>query len=225
MDILSSSQSTAQTYGATAQNSQAATDRQALASDFETFLKMLTAQMKNQDPLNPVDSNDFATQLATFSGVEQQVKTNDLLAGLKTQMMTASLADMSGWVGMEARTTLPVEFSGAPIELIAKTPQTADTAELIVKDDQGNIVQRLPVSASETTLSWAGVSEKGAPFKNGIYSFEIEAFSQGSLLGNHTPESYQTIHEMRVEGEEAFIVLSDLRSYPAHNVTGLRSGS
>ena len=44
-----------------------------LSSDFETFLKMLTTQMQNQDPLNPVDSTDYATQLATFSSVEQQV--------------------------------------------------------------------------------------------------------------------------------------------------------
>ena len=41
------------------------------SSDFETFLKMLTVQMQNQDPLNPVESTDYAVQLATFSGVEQ----------------------------------------------------------------------------------------------------------------------------------------------------------
>ncbi|MFV2001871.1 MAG: flagellar hook capping FlgD N-terminal domain-containing protein, partial [Paracoccaceae bacterium] len=51
-------------------------------SDFETFLKLLTTQLKNQDPLKPVDSSDFAVQLATFSSVEQQVKTNDLLTSL-----------------------------------------------------------------------------------------------------------------------------------------------
>ena len=55
-------------------------------SDFETFLIMLTTQMKIQDPLNPIDSSDFAVQLATFSSVEQQVKTNDLLASLGQQL-------------------------------------------------------------------------------------------------------------------------------------------
>ena len=59
--------------------------RAEVSSDFETFLKMLTVQMQNQDPLNPVDSSDYAIQLATFSGVEQQVKTNDLLASLGQQ--------------------------------------------------------------------------------------------------------------------------------------------
>ena len=53
-----------------------------LSSDFETFLKMLTTQLENQDPLNPIDSTDYAVQLATFAGVEQQVLTNDLLESM-----------------------------------------------------------------------------------------------------------------------------------------------
>jgi len=78
-----------------------------ISSDFETFLKMLTVQLENQDPLNPVDSADYAVQLATFSGVEQQVQTNDLLKQLATQLGTGSIAQMASWVGMEARTTAP----------------------------------------------------------------------------------------------------------------------
>ena len=73
----------------------------AITSDFETFLRMLTVQMQNQDPLNPVDSNDYATQLATFSGVEQAVLTNDLLTTLTTQLNSSGLADMAAWVGKD----------------------------------------------------------------------------------------------------------------------------
>lgn len=54
--------------------------------DFETFLKMLTTQIRNQDPLNPMEGSDFAVQLATFSGVEQQVQTNDLLQKMTDQL-------------------------------------------------------------------------------------------------------------------------------------------
>ncbi len=50
----------------------------AVTSDYETFLRMLTTQLQNQDPMNPMESDDFAMQLATFSGVEQQVKTNEI---------------------------------------------------------------------------------------------------------------------------------------------------
>ena len=50
-----------------------------IGNDFNTFLVMLTTQLQNQDPLNPIESSDYAVQLATFSGVEQQVRTNQLL--------------------------------------------------------------------------------------------------------------------------------------------------
>ena len=78
MEINSQSFSQATTGNTAAAGSSA----KAISSDFETFLKMLTVQMQNQDPLNPVDSSDYAVQLATFSGVEQQAQTNDLLKGL-----------------------------------------------------------------------------------------------------------------------------------------------
>ena len=99
-----------------------------ISSDFETFLKMLTAQMENQDPLNPLDSQDFATQLATFSGVEQQVKTNDLLKALSTNLGVSGLSDMAGWIGREARIAAPAPFDGSPIEVLPDPPISADSA-------------------------------------------------------------------------------------------------
>ena len=71
----------------------------ALASNFETFLTLLTTQMKNQDPLSPMDSNQFTAQLTQMAGVEQQLLTNDLLTSLlrlkllqKTKMVKKRLS-------------------------------------------------------------------------------------------------------------------------------------
>ena len=105
-----------------------------IGSDFEVFLQMLTAQMKYQDPLNPVDSTDYATQLATFSGVEQAVLTNDLLKSLTTQMGTGGLIDMAGLVGKEVRSTADVYFEGEPITLMPSQTVASDSAELVVRD-------------------------------------------------------------------------------------------
>ena len=79
MDVISTS-SVSNSFG-TAGSS---TSTGGISSDFNTFLRMLTVQMQNQDPLNPIDSADYAVQLATFSGVEQQVRTNQL-AGRRWQ--------------------------------------------------------------------------------------------------------------------------------------------
>ena len=83
-----------------------------LSSDFETFLKMLTAQAQYQDPLEPIDSTQYASQLAQFSAVEQQVLSNDLLTALVGQMGGSDLSRLAGWVGMEARSDAPVMFYG-----------------------------------------------------------------------------------------------------------------
>lgn len=71
--------------------------------DFETFVKMLTTQLKNQDPLDPMDSANFASQLAAFSSVEQQVLTNDRLETIKNQLASSGLLSHSEWVGKFAK--------------------------------------------------------------------------------------------------------------------------
>ena len=79
-----------------------------LASDFDTFLQLLTAQIRNQDPLNPADSTEFVAQLATFSNVEQAVQTNDLLKEMSSQMSLQNMSEMSSLVGIEALAVIPV---------------------------------------------------------------------------------------------------------------------
>ena len=118
-----------------------------ISADFEMFLKMLTVQMQNQDPLNPVDSTDYATQLATFSGVEQAVMTNDLLKALSAQLTSGGLADMAAWVGKEARAATPAYFDGQPVTLAPNPAALADQAEIIVRNDLGVEVQRFSVPA------------------------------------------------------------------------------
>lgn len=87
-------------------------------AEFDTFLKMLTAQLKNQDPLNPMEGTDFAVQLATFSGVEQQTQTNKLLNQLVTQLGNGGgLGQTANWIGKEARTTEPVWFGDTALTL------------------------------------------------------------------------------------------------------------
>lgn len=73
------------TSGTPAAASATASGRVNLVSNFETFLQLLTAQLKNQDPLSPLDSNDFTAQLTQMAGVEQQLLTNDLLEALVNQ--------------------------------------------------------------------------------------------------------------------------------------------
>ena len=60
-----------------------------LAGNFQTFLTLLTTQLQNQNPLDPLDTNQFTQQLVQFAGVEQQLKTNDQLTSLVSLQKTA----------------------------------------------------------------------------------------------------------------------------------------
>ena len=83
-------------------------DKNSLAGNFQTFLTLLTTQLKNQNPLDPLDTNQFTQQLVQFAQVEQQIKSNDLLAGLvlleKRSEATAALAYVGSTVVVDGST-------------------------------------------------------------------------------------------------------------------------
>ncbi len=223
MDTISSLAGTTATRannGATAATAQAGTT---LNSDFETFLKMLTAQMQNQDPLNPVDSTEFASQLAAFSTVEQQVRTNDLLTGLGTQLSVLGMGQLQGWVGMNARAEMPVTFSGSAVPLTLTTQPGTDLARLVVRDAAGGIVQELDVPTSGGEFRWSGRDAAGTILSTGTYSVSVDSFQGDELLGSKPVTAQARIVEARLSGGSTVLVMDGGQQVSAANILGLRS--
>lgn len=218
METTSATTATTNTQAATA-TTDAKTDKDVISSDFTTFLKMLTAQIQNQDPLDPMSSEDFSTQLATFSGVEQQVKTNDLLSALGAQM---GMSQFATWIGLEARAQASANFDGTPISVLPTPDTEADSAELVVRDQAGDVVQRLPFTPSTDEIQWAGVSDTGEPFEDGLYSFEVESYSDDTLLGTSKAEVYAEIVEAKNQDGATVLVLAGGAEISADGVSALR---
>ncbi len=193
-----------------------------LNSDFETFLKMLTAQMKNQDPLNPVDSTEFASQLAAFSTVEQQVMTNDLLTGLGQQLGVLGMGQLQGWVGMTARAEMPVVFDGSPVSLTYSVRPQADLAQMIVRDSSGGIVQQRNVPVAGGDFVWTGRGEDDAPLPPGTYSISVDSFLGQDVLGSAPVQSQARIVEAQLSGGTTVLVMEGGQHVPAANILGLR---
>ncbi|NCO86070.1 MAG: flagellar basal body rod modification protein [Rhodobacterales bacterium] len=210
------------TASATTPSAAAGTSTRKIASDFDTFLRMLTVQMQNQDPLNPVDSSDYAVQLATFSGVEQQVQTNDLLKAMAAQMGTSGMAQMAAWVGREARAPVAAHFTGAPITVAPNPALLADTVEMVVRNSSGTEVQRMTIPTGAAPVEWSGVGEGGLPFPSGLYSFEIISSANGEVLLAEQADVYSTVTEVRSEGGQTILMLSGGVAVPASLVTALR---
>lgn len=219
MDISPSAIATANRGGS---QGAAASAEPVLASDFETFLKMLTAQAKYQDPLEPIDSSEYAAQLAQFSMVEQQVLSNDLLTALTAQLGSGNMAQMANWIGMEARTTAPVQFDGSPISITPNPAAVSDEVFLAVYDSNGREVQRNALPISSEPVEWAGVSDDGTPFETGLYSFEVESHAKGELLLSDPAETYARITEARTQAGQTMLVLEGGTTILASDVSGLR---
>lgn len=201
MDVSATAQTTAS--AAAAGNS----NRTLVNSDFETFLQMLTTQMQNQDPLNPMESTEFATQLATFSGVEQQVRTNDLLTALSDRVAVSSMGDLAGWIGMEARAEMPMSFDGQPLSLIAPDNPQADRMDLVVTDAEGQTLQRLQVPEADTPFQWAGVTTDGSPLPNAVYGFHVEYFNDDVPIDTRPAQGYARIDEAQMIDGEVWLSL------------------
>ena len=196
--------------------------KSALSGDFETFLKMLTAQMKNQDPLNPIESSDYAVQLATFSNVEQSVRTNQLLEGLQSQFGVLGMAQLAGWVGQEARAAAPVYFDGGPVTLSPNPAASADRAVLVVKDAQGRVVSREDLPVSADAYQWLGADMTGDQLPRGTYNLSLESYFEDSLLMQNAVEYYAPILEAKGGEGGTRLVLRGGIEVSATAVTALR---
>jgi flagellar basal-body rod modification protein FlgD len=200
-----------------------ASGKATISSDFETFLKMLTAQARYQDPLEPIDSTEYAAQLAQFSMVEQQVKTNDTLAGFVSQLGSQNAASLSAWVGKEVRAEAPARFDGSPITVSPQTAPGADKAYLVVSNDAGTIVDRKVLPMTGGNVIWSGLDGDGMPFASGIYRFAVESHSGEENLGTAPAEVYSTVHEAQIEAGEVVLVLDGGQTVSALTVSALRN--
>jgi flagellar basal-body rod modification protein FlgD len=194
-----------------------------ISADFEVFLQMLTTQLKYQDPQNPMDSTEFASQLATFAGVEQQVIGNELLAGMSAQLSTSAMAEIAGWIGQEVRVASPVYFDGTPVTISPNPALVADSAELVVRDENGTEIARQSIPVSADPIEWAGVTTDGAPLPSGIYSFEVVSFAEGEEILSETAEIYAEVVEIRSQGGVNILMLEGDIAVPASAATAIRT--
>lgn len=205
----------------TTTNSQTQESTAALSSDFDTFLKMLTAQIQNQDPLNPMDSSDYAVQLATFSGVEQQVQTNDLLRELTSSSMS-EISNFAGWVGMEALAEGPVSFDGTPVAVQFDLPAGSAKAELVVSDTNGDEIYRKNITGETSPYDWTGVSATGAKLTSDKYYLHIESTDAAGDTTEAPVTSFARVVELRDGTNGPEIVLAHGGAISVNDVTALR---
>lgn len=166
----------ATTSAANAQAAKSAADTQMLADDFDTFLQLLTTQLRNQDPLEPMDTNQFTQQLVQFSGVEQQIRSNSYLETLIASTKAQAVNAVVGYLGSTVKaqgTTTNLTDGGASWHLTS--PVSAEGSTLSISDQNGREVFSRPyaVSAGESLFTWDGRMSNNQMAPDGMYSLLV----------------------------------------------------
>jgi flagellar basal-body rod modification protein FlgD len=219
--------STALKTASTAGLTKSEQDRKTIAQNFDQFLGLLTTQLRNQSPLDPLDANQFTQQLVQFSSVEQQLKTNDLLtkmaqsfgggaAGGGGKLTAASAAALIGTkVSVDASTTGVTKLTNGAYE--AKWPVTVQSNysnyQVSIADASGKEVYNAPWSPSgtgEQTFTWPGtITAQGAKIDpNTQYTIKVQGdltSSNGSVKSLMATETSGIVKSIDLSGSEEMV--------------------
>jgi flagellar basal-body rod modification protein FlgD len=147
----------------------------------DAFLKLLVAQLQNQDPLNPQENYEFIAQLAQFSSLEQSIGINDRLDALAMQNQGMQNSQIVGMVGKEATVKgdiVTLSGQGAIVPISFTLDEAAKESTVVISDAAGRTVRTIPVAAKAAgtvTVQWNGQSDSGNPQPAGPYKVTVTA--------------------------------------------------
>jgi len=146
--------------------------------DMQDFIQLFITQLQYQDPMNPIENNEMAIQLALFNQVDQLFKINKTLDTLVNMAKSLDLAYISNLVGKKVRVETNVgrvekgEFLGGEFNL----DEPVNYLEIVIKDDKGNLVDKIQLSglkAGNYKIQWDAIDLKGNKVPDGNYLFSI----------------------------------------------------
>jgi flagellar basal-body rod modification protein FlgD len=170
-----SSVSSSQASTASQSSSNASMDK--LSSNYTMFLQLLTTQLKNQSPLDPMDADQFTSQLVQYSSVEQLIKMNTNFEGLKTSLESSNLASLVNYVGSNVTVDASTKtLTDGKITWPINAEKSA-TATITVKDAAGKTVYSKSdtIDAGDNTFTWNGKGDDGTTYTAGDYTISVSA--------------------------------------------------
>lgn len=186
----------------------------------DEFLKLLTTQLQNQDPLSPLENHEFVAQLAQFSSLEQQVTTNEQLVQIQLSQMGLANAQLSSFVGKTIRArgdSLTVDAGKAqPVGIELATP--ASKVDVTIFDQAGNAVRTMSfnnVGDGVKSLPWDGKSNTGSTLADGRYTMEVTATDPQGEAVTVAPLTQGVVDEITFENGYPELVVGQGRILPA----------
>lgn len=155
----------------------------------DEFLKLLIVQLQNQDPLNPLESQEFLAQLATFNSLNQLIGINGKLDAMRSEQLLLSRLEATSLIGKRVSAEGNSVSLSEGRETEVHYTLVADTSRVVVNimDSRGSLVRVMEVagqSMGEQTVVWDGEDSAGNLLDPGVYTFKVEAFDlSGKKVG------------------------------------------
>ena len=181
-------------------------------TDYNSFLTLLTAQLKFQDPLAPLDATQFVSQLSQFSSVEQAIVSNQKLDTIIKSLGANSMMADVGLIGHKVELAgNAVELNNGNASLTYSLANDAAQAGVVIRDASGNIVRSMAVDngAGEHSLTWDGTDNSGNSLADGIYSFTFGAADADGKVVTSTSYVTATVNRVETTTDGSELVLSN----------------
>ena len=159
-------------------DSSSITNGSSLAETFDTFLTLLTTQLQHQDPLDPMDTNEFTSQLVEFTGVEQAISTNKKLDNLISLQTDTQLNDAVGYIDKKVGADgIILMLQDGEATVTYDLGANAADANILIIDEQGNTVRTLEADTEvgHHEIVWDGLDDNGNALDDGLYGFLVTA--------------------------------------------------
>lgn len=197
------------------------------AEDFDKFLLLMTEQLRQQDPLNPADATEFVAQLATFSSVEQSIKSNEKLDRLIAA--TTGIADRSttALIGKTVESgTGQVAAAGQPVDFVYHPVGDATRVVAQVRDGNDRLLRELPLgtASGRQQAVWDGRDQDGNPVASGRQVIEVLQYRGEDLLQHEPAITESKVTEIRMDSAGARLVLENGGVLNPADVQAIKAG-
>ena len=211
MTVVSAANQSAQT----AQNAQTASrsSLSSLSANYELFLSILTTQIQNQDPLDPLDSAEYTSQLVQYSSVEQAIQTNSYLEDLIAATQSSQAASYVSYIGNEVTASGDTTMfaNGKASWNYELSEDAAGTFE--IRNSAGAVVYSadLTLEAGDGTFNWDGTTDSGGTAADGAYTVSFKLTDADGNSETVTTNMTGIVDGVDVSSGEAFLIIGDTR--------------
>ncbi|MFO1154516.1 MAG: flagellar hook capping FlgD N-terminal domain-containing protein [Rhodospirillales bacterium] len=215
MFLDATTSATTTTASTSKSTSQAATDGAKLNENLNQFLTLLITQLQHQDPLQPMDANEFTQQLVQFASVEQQIYQNANLEKMLAVQESAQSSNLINYIGSA------VETEGNELSLNGTSgatahytlPEQATETSIVVRDEKGNAVfsTRGQTTAGSHTFTWDGLDDDGDALPAGTYSLLVNAVRKDGTSLDVGTSVINTVTGVANDGSTPELILGSRR--------------